>query len=134
MIDASSKSFEDNIALTKQVVEYAHAHGVVVEAELGTLAGIEDEVVVESGHESYTRPEEVEEFVEQNRLRLSGNRNRNELMALTSSQLISVQEMQMASLFRHHFVSTFWKSALRDCRASRSFFMVLLPYRRNSLR
>ena len=49
---------------TKQVVEYAHAHGVVVEAELGTLAGIEDEVVVESGHESYTRPEEVEEFVD----------------------------------------------------------------------
>ena len=48
MIDASSKSFEDNIALTKQVVEYAHAHGVVVEAELGTLAGIEDEVVVEA--------------------------------------------------------------------------------------
>ncbi len=49
MIDASSKSFEDNIALTKQVVEYAHDHGVVVEAELGTLAGVEDEVVVESG-------------------------------------------------------------------------------------
>ena len=64
MIDASSKSFEDNIALTKQVVEYAHAHGAVVEAELGTLAGIEDEVVVEAGHESYTRPEEVEEFVD----------------------------------------------------------------------
>jgi fructose-bisphosphate aldolase class II len=63
MIDASSKSFEENIALTKQVVEYAHDHGVVVEAELGTLAGVEDEVVVESGHESYTRPEEVEEFV-----------------------------------------------------------------------
>lgn len=63
MIDASSKSFEENIALTKQVVEYAHAHGAVVEAELGTLAGVEDEVVVESGNESYTRPEEVEEFV-----------------------------------------------------------------------
>ncbi|MBP5185145.1 MAG: class II fructose-1,6-bisphosphate aldolase [Lachnospiraceae bacterium] len=63
MIDASSKSFEDNIALTKQVVEYAHEHGVVVEAELGTLAGIEDEVQVEAGKESYTRPEEVEEFV-----------------------------------------------------------------------
>ena len=62
MIDASSKSFEDNIALTKQVVEYAHDHGVVVEAELGTLAGIEDEVVVEAGHESYTRPEEVEDL------------------------------------------------------------------------
>ena len=64
MIDASSKSFEDNIALTKQVVEYAHAHGVVVEAELGTLAGVEDEVAVESGKEMYTRPEEVEEFVD----------------------------------------------------------------------
>ncbi len=64
MIDASSKPFEDNIALTKQVVEYAHAHGAVVEAELGTLAGIEDEVVVEAGQESYTRPEEVEEFVD----------------------------------------------------------------------
>ena len=51
MIDASSKSFEDNIALTKQVVEYAHDHGVVVEAELGTLAGIEDEVQVESAVE-----------------------------------------------------------------------------------
>jgi fructose-bisphosphate aldolase class II len=63
MIDASSKSFADNIALTKKVVEYAHDHGVVVEAELGTLAGVEDEVVVESGKEMYTRPEEVEEFV-----------------------------------------------------------------------
>lgn len=64
MIDASSKPFEENIAITKQVVEYAHAHGAVVEAELGTLAGVEDEVVVEAGHESYTRPEEVEEFVD----------------------------------------------------------------------
>ena len=63
MIDASSKPFEENIAVTKQVVEYAHAHGVVVEAELGTLEGIEDEVGVEAGQASYTRPEEVEEFV-----------------------------------------------------------------------
>ena len=64
MIDASSKPFEENIAITKQVVEYAHDHGVVVEAELGTLAGIEDEVKVEEGHASYTRPEEVQEIVE----------------------------------------------------------------------
>ena len=63
MIDASSKSFEENIAITKQVVEYAHDHGVVVEAELGSLAGIEDEVNVASEAASYTRPEEVEEFV-----------------------------------------------------------------------
>ena len=63
MIDASSKPFAENIEITKKVVEYAHAHGVVVEAELGTLAGIEDEVKVQEGCASYTRPEEVEEFV-----------------------------------------------------------------------
>ena len=61
MIDASSKPFDENIAITRKVVEYAHDHGVVVEAELGTLAGIEDEVSHAVG--SYTRPEEVEEFV-----------------------------------------------------------------------
>ena len=64
MIDASSKSFEDNIAVTRQVVEYAHDHGVVVEAELGTLAGIEDDVKVKAEDSSYTRPEDVQEFVE----------------------------------------------------------------------
>ena len=63
MIDASSKPFEDNIAITRKVVEYAHDHGVVVEAELGTLAGIEDEVKVSAEDSSYTHPEEVEEFV-----------------------------------------------------------------------
>ena len=63
MIDASSKPFAENIALTRQVVEYAHDHGVVVEAELGTLAGIEDEVNVSAEDSSYTHPEEVEEFV-----------------------------------------------------------------------
>lgn len=63
MIDASSKHFEENIEITKQVVDYAHKYGVVVEAELGTLAGIEDDVNVASEDSSYTRPEEVEEFV-----------------------------------------------------------------------
>ena len=63
MIDCSSMPFEDNIKITKQVVDYAHDHGVVVEAELGTLAGVEDEVSVEVGKESYTHPDEVEEFV-----------------------------------------------------------------------
>ena len=63
MIDASSKPFAENIALTRQVVEYAHDRGVVVEAELGTLAGIEDEVNVSAEDSSYTPPEEVEEFV-----------------------------------------------------------------------
>jgi fructose-bisphosphate aldolase class II len=63
MIDASSKPFAENIEITKKVVEYAHDHGVVVEAELGTLSGIEDDVKVASDSASYTRPEEVEEFV-----------------------------------------------------------------------
>ncbi len=63
MIDASSKPFAENIEITKKVVEYAHDHGVVVEAELGTLAGVEDEVQVSAEDSSYTRPEEVEEFV-----------------------------------------------------------------------
>jgi fructose-bisphosphate aldolase class II len=63
MIDASSKPFEENIEITRKVVEYAHDRGVVVEAELGTLAGIEDEVKVSAEDSSYTKPEEVEEFV-----------------------------------------------------------------------
>ena len=63
MIDGSSLPFEENVKLAKRVVEYAHDHGVVVEAELGTLAGIEDDVKVAAHAASYTRPEEVEEFV-----------------------------------------------------------------------
>ena len=61
MIDGSHLSFEENIALTKKVVEYAHAHDVTVEGELGVLAGVEDDVKAES--HTYTKPEEVEEFV-----------------------------------------------------------------------
>ena len=63
MIDGSKHDFQDNIALTRQVVEYAHAHGVVVEGELGRLAGIEDDVNVSAEDSSYTNPEQVEEFV-----------------------------------------------------------------------
>ncbi len=63
MIDASSKPFEENVEITRKVVEYAHDHGVVVEAELGALAGVEDEVVVSEEHSHYTDPNEVEEFV-----------------------------------------------------------------------
>ena len=63
MIDKSGLPFEENIKETRRVVEYAHDHGVVVEAELGTLAGVEDEVKVAAEDSSYTRPEEVEEFV-----------------------------------------------------------------------
>lgn len=63
MYDGSALPYEENIKIAKQVAEYAHDKGVVVEAELGTLAGIEDDVVVEHGAESYTQPEQVEDFV-----------------------------------------------------------------------
>ncbi len=63
MIDGSSRSFEDNIEVTRKVVEYAHERGVAVEGELGRLAGVEDDVKVSAADSSYTRPEEVEEFV-----------------------------------------------------------------------
>ena len=64
MIDASSHAFSDNIKITKNVVEYAHDHGVVVEAELGRLAGVEDDVKVSAADSSYTDPDQVQEFVE----------------------------------------------------------------------
>ena len=64
MVDGSKYSFEENIAVTRKVVEYAHAHGVVVEGELGKLAGIEDDVKVSADDAMYTNPAEVEEFVE----------------------------------------------------------------------
>ncbi|MBQ6332909.1 MAG: class II fructose-1,6-bisphosphate aldolase [Clostridia bacterium] len=64
MIDKSGLPLEENIAITRQVVEYAHDHGVVVEAELGTLAGVEDEVSVSAEDSSYTHPDDVQEFVE----------------------------------------------------------------------
>ncbi|MBQ8208975.1 MAG: class II fructose-1,6-bisphosphate aldolase [Clostridia bacterium] len=63
MIDGSHYDFEENIALTKKVVEYAHAHGVTVEGELGKLAGVEDDVNVSDEDSCYTNPDEVEEFV-----------------------------------------------------------------------
>ncbi len=63
MIDGSKLPFEENIALTKRVVEYAHAHGVVVEAELGRLAGVEDDIKVSTKDSSYTDPEQAAEFV-----------------------------------------------------------------------
>ncbi len=65
MIDGSKYSFEENIAITKKVVEYAHERGVVVEAEIGKLAGIEDDVNVSADDAIYTSPEEAEEFVKQ---------------------------------------------------------------------
>lgn len=63
MIDGSHLPYEENVALTKKVVDYAHAHGVVVEGELGQLAGVEDDVNVSAEDASFTKPEQVEDFV-----------------------------------------------------------------------
>ena len=63
MIDGSHHAYEDNVALTKKVVEYAHDHGVVVEGELGRLEGVEDDVKVAAGEGSYTDPDQVQDFV-----------------------------------------------------------------------
>ena len=63
MIDASAKPFEENVSLTRKVVEYAHDHGVVVEAELGALAGVEDDINVAAEAARYTRPDQVAEFI-----------------------------------------------------------------------
>ena len=64
MIDGSKHSFEDNVRITREVVEYAHDHGVVVEGELGRLEGVEDDVVVSAADSSYTDPDQVQEFVD----------------------------------------------------------------------
>ena len=117
MIDASSKPFEENIAITKKVVEYAHDHGVVVEAELGTLAGVEDDVKVSAEDSSYTRPEEVEEFV---------TRTGCDSLAMApatapiSSPLPSAPATRRASWSRLPCASMCWRRSPSACPASPS--------------
>jgi len=77
MIDGSRFPLDENIALTKQVVEYAHAHGVSVEAELGKLAGVEDDVKVHAADSTYTDPEEAARFVKESGCVFISNRYRN---------------------------------------------------------
>ena len=64
MIDGSKHPFRENMKLTKEIVEYAHTHGVVVEAELGKLAGVEDNIKVDARNATFTDPEEAAEFVD----------------------------------------------------------------------
>ena len=115
MIDASSKPFAENIEITRKVVEYAHDHGVVVEAELGTLAGIEDDVKVAAHAASYTRPE---------RSRSSSPRPAATpwpspsapATALTSSPPSSAPVMRRASWFPLRCASTCWRKCPSVCR------------------
>ena len=118
MIDASGKPFAENIEITKKVVEYAHDHGVVVEAELGTLAGIEDDVKVAAHEASYTRPEEVETLWPSPSVPLT---------ALISSSPSSAPAMKRVFWFPLPCVSTFWKRSPSACPASPSCSTALLP-------
>ena len=122
MIDASSKPFEENVALTRQVVEYAHAHGAVVEAELGTLAGIEDDVKVKAEDSSYTRSEDVQEFVE--RTGCDSQSRSARATALTNSSPARSRSS----------VSIFLRKSPSGCPASRSCCTARRPCRRNTYR
>ena len=123
MIDGSSKPYEENIALTKKVVEYAHAHGVVVEGELGTLAGVEDDVKVEAGNESYTRPEEVEDFV-----------NRTGVDPWPSPSAPATAPTSLSPARSRSCVLTFWKRCSAVCPASPSYCTVRPPLTRTTSR
>lgn len=113
MIDASKLPFEENIALSKRVVEYAHDHGVVVEAELGKLAGVEEHVSNKYG--SYTNPAEVQEFVEK--------------PASTHWLSLSVPATAHTSLkANRNSVSIFWKKFNNLSPTFLSFYMVAVPF------
>ena len=105
MIDGSHHSFEDNIALTKKVVEYAHSKGVVVEGELGQLAGIEDDVKVSDADASYTHPDEVGGVCIPHRRGFPGNRYRNQPRRFQ----VQTRPETPASL------RAFWTKFPRDC-------------------
>ena len=122
MIDGSHFSFEENIAVTKKVVEYAHDHGVVVEAELGRLAGVEDDVKVSAEDSSYTQPDEVEEFVTRTGVRLPGHCHRYQ------PRRIQVQGLSPSCAL------TFWKRLAAACRASPLCCTALPPSSPNTWR
>ena len=130
MIDASSKPFAENIEITRKVVEYAHDHGVVVEAELGTLAGIEDDVKVADHAASYTRPEEVEEFVSKTGCDswLSPSARAT---ARISSSPSSAPSTKRASWCRLPCALTCWRRSASGCPASPSCCTGLPPCRRS---
>ena len=112
MYDGSKHSFEENVKVTKQIVEYAHDKGVVVEAELGRLAGVEDLVSVDAKDAIFTDPEEAAEFVE-----LTGCDSL--ATELTNSKATPILTMNV------------WKRSVSSCRTTRSSSMALLPSFRN---
>ena len=130
MIDGSALPYEENIALTKKVVDYAHQFGVTVEGELGVLAGVEDDVVAEESH--YTKPEEVVDFVQVliHWLSLSVL-----LTVLTSSSQSSAHvTLRLVTSFLLHWHSTYWQQLRSSFLVSLSFSTVLLQFLRSMLK
>ena len=130
MYDGSKYEFKENIKRTQEVVAYAHEHGVVVEAELGKLAGIEDDVKVAAHDAAYTQPEEVEEFVKETGV---------DSLAIAigtshGSNRSSARATQTASSFRLSFVSTSSQKSRRRFRSSRLSSTALPPSSRNMSR
>ena len=121
MIDGSHLPFEENIKLTRQVVEYAHDHGVVVEGELGRLAGVEDDVKVGDDDALYTDPNEVEEFV-----KATG----------VDSLAIAIGTSHGAFKFKGepHLRFDILRKSPRSCRVSRSYSTALPPSCRSMCR
>ena len=134
MIDASGKPFEENIAITQEVVKYAHDHGVVVEAELGTLAGIEDEVSHAEG--SYTRPEDVQEFVERtgcDSLAIAIGTSHGAYKFTAAQCTRNADGILVPPPLRFDVLEEVsWKTSQSVCPASRSSCTAQAPFRRNS--
>ena len=121
MIDGSSLPYDENVALTKKVVDYAHQFDVTVEGELGVLAGVEDEVASEESH--YTKPEEVIDFV-----------TKVQATVLTSLSRSSAHATRRpVASFLLHWHSTFLTPSWRNCRDSQSYSTALLLFRRSML-
>ena len=127
MIDGSSHSFEDNIALTRKVVEYAHAHGVVVEGELGTLAGVEDDVKVEAGKSLILVRRKWKSSLKEPAWILWRLQSVPATVHISLLPL-SAQETSREFWFPLRFVLIFWKKFPVVCRASRLYFTVLLRF------
>ena len=133
MIDGSALPYDENVALTKKVVDYAHKYDVTVEGELGVLAGIEDDVVAAAS--VYTSPDLVEDFVKKTGVDSLAKPDATvwlflseHLMVLTNSNRNNVPVMLTESSFLPHYVSTSWKKSKDVSPDSRSFSTDHLPY------
>ena len=132
MIDGSALPYEENIALTKKVVDYAHQFGVTVEGELGVLAGVEDDVVAEESH--YTKPEEVVDFATRtgvDSLAISIGTSHG---ATSSSQSSAHVTLRLVTSFLLHWHSTYWQQLRSSFLVSLSFSTVLLQFLRSMLK